>query len=320
MSLEKKFDVHPVTLVKSSRHFLIKEFIDEIKGEMSPDPSKVLFESRHTDETALSEIVQEAKNLPMFHDRKLIVVRGYQSLGKNDLTLLSEYTAAPATFSVMVLISDGSLKSRATPPKGVRVIDLDKGSTVEQEIKGLAQKLGMTLAPGSAGFIKMMLGEDMNLIRNELEKMSLYSDGKKAIGERELRTFMEKHSTENTFSLSTALSNRDLKTSLRVLRELELNREDPLSILYMIAWRFRQIFKVSQCLKEGLSDESVAKVIKTSRGAVYYLKKSVLNFRENELGRILEILEKTDYGIKNSSGEGYILLEKLLLGICSGKN
>ena len=320
MSSEKKFDLHPVTLLKSSRHFLVEEFIGELRENLSPDPRKLLFESRNADETPFSEIVQEAKTFPMFHERKLIVVKGYESLGKDDLGLLSEYAATPATFSVLVLISEGTRKSRTKPPKGIRVLDLDSGSTVEQEIKRLAQKLEIALAPGAAGFIKTMLGEDMNLIRNELEKISLYSGGKGTIGERELRGLMEKRSTENVFSLSTALSNRDLKTSLRVLRELEANREEPLSILYMIAWRFRQIFKVSQFLKEGRSDESVAKAIKTSRGAVFYLKKSVRNFRENDLGRVLELIEKTDYGIKNSSGNGYILLEKLLLGICYRRN
>ena len=82
-------------------------------------------------------------------------------------------------------------------------------------------------------------------------------------------------------------------------------------------WRFRQIFKVSQYLREGKSDEGIAKAIRTSRGAVFYLKKSVRNFRENDLGRILGLIEQTDYGIKNSSGNNYILLEKFLLGICA---
>ena len=146
---------------------------------------------------------------------------------------------------------------------------------------------------------------------------ALYGDGEKAIDEEDLRKLLKKRRTENVFSLSTALSNKNLKGSLRILKELERNREDPLSILYMIAWRFRQIFKVSQFLKEGKSDEGIAKAIKTSRGAIFYLKKSVRNFRENDLGRILGLIEQTDYGIKNSSGDNYILLEKLILGICA---
>ena len=317
MSSEKNIDIHPVTVLKSSHSLLIEEFVERLKKNLSANSQKLLFESRNLDEVSLLEIVEDAKTLPMFHEKKLIVVKGYDGLGKDDLDLLNEYAASPASVSVLVLLSHGSRKNRVKPAKSIKLVDLDSGSNFDREIKRLAERLGMVLAPGTAGFIKTMLGEDMNLIKNELEKISLYREGKKAIGEKDLRGLMEKQSTENVFSLSTALSNRDLKGSLRILRELEKNREDPLSILYMIAWRFRQIFKVSQYLKEGESDEGIAKAIKTSRGAVFYLKKSVRNFRENDLGRILGLIEETDYGIKNSSGNNYILLEKLLLGICA---
>ena len=317
VSQEKNIDAHPVTVLKSSQPLLAEEFIEKLKEDLSAASPKLLFESRNLDDVPLPEIVEDARTLPMFHEKKLIVAKGYDRLGKDDLDLLNEYSAAPASFSVLVLLSEESRRGKVKPAKSIRLVDLDRGSNPDREIKRLAEKLGMSLAPGAAGFIKTMLGEDMNLVRNELEKISLYTDGEKSIGEKDLRGLMEKRSTENVFSLSTALSNRDLRGSLRILRELERNREDPLSILYMIAWRFRQIFKVSQFLREGKSDEGIAKAIKTSRGAVFYLKKSVRNFRENDLGRILGLIEETDFGIKNSSGNNYILLEKLLLGICS---
>ena len=319
MSSEKSIDIHPVSVLKSSHSLLIEEFVEGLKKKLSANSPKLLFESKNLDEVSLLEIVEDARTLPMFHERKLIVVKGYDGLGKDDLDLLNKYAASPASFSVLVLLSQGSRKNRVKPAKSIKLVDLDRGRTIDREIKRLAEKLGLALAPGAVGFIKTMLGDDMNLIRNELEKISLYGGGEKTIGEKDLRGLMEKQSTENVFSLSTALSNRDLRGSLRILRELERNREDPLSILYMIAWRFRQIFKVSQYLREGESDEGIAKAIKTSRGAVFYLKKSVRNFRENDLGRILGLIEQTDYGIKNSSGNNYILLEKLLLGICARK-
>ena len=317
MPSRKSIDIHPVTVLKSTQPLLVEEFIEKLKKELSADSPKLLFESRNLDDVPLQEILEDARTLPMFHEKKLVVVKGYDGLKKDDLELLNQYAGAPASSSVLVLLSGEPRRGKAKPAKSIRLVDLDSGSNPGREIKRLAEKLGMSLAPGTVGFIKTMLGEDMNLVRNELEKISLYVDREKSIGEKELRGLMEKRSTENVFSLSTALSNRDLKGSLRILRELEKNREDPLSILYMIAWRFRQIFKVSQHLREGKSDETIAKAIKTSRGAVFYLKKSVRNFKENDLGRILGLIEETDYGIKNSSGNNYVLLEKLLLGICS---
>ena len=317
MSSGKSIDIHPVTVLKSAQPLLAEEFVEKLKEELSADSPKLLFESRNLDDAPLPEILEDARTLPMFHEKKLIVAKGYDGLKKDDLDLLNQYAGAPASFSVLVLLSGGSRKSKTKLSGGIKLVDLDRGSNTEREIRRLAQKLGISLSPGAAGFVKTMLGEDMNIIRNELGKISLYTEGKKPVGEKELRELMEKRSTENVFSLSTALSNRDLRGSLRILRELERNREDPLSILYMIAWRFRQIFKVSQFVREGESDEGIAKAIKTSRGAVFYLKKSVRNFRESDLGRILGLIEETDFGIKNSSGNNYILLEKLLLGICS---
>ena len=317
MSSGKNIDAHPVTVLKSSQPLLAEEFVEKLKKELSAASPKLLFENRNLDDVSLLEIIEDARTLPMFHEKKLIVAKGYDGLGKDDLGLLNEYAASPSSFSVLVLLSEGFRKSKVKPVKNIKLVDLDSGTNADREIRRLAKRLGVDLSPGAVGFIKTMLGEDMNLIRNELEKISFYVEGKKSIGEKDLRGFMEKQSTENVFSLSTALSNRDLRGSLRILRELERNREDPLSILYMIAWRFRQIFKVSQFLREGESDESIAKAIKTSRGAVFYLKKSVRNFRESDLGRILGLIEETDYRIKNSSGNNYILLEKLLLGICA---
>ena len=317
MPSEKSIDIHPVTVLKSTQPLLVEDFIEELKKELSGRSPKLLVESKNLDDTPLQEIVEDARTLPMFHEKKLIVAKGYDGLKKDDLDLLNEYAGAPASSSVLVLLSGGSRKGKTKPARGIKLVDLDRGSKPEQEIRRLGERLGISLTPGAVSFVKTMLGEDMNLIKNELGKISLYVDGKKPVGEKELRGLIEKRSTENVFSLSTALSNRDLKGSLRILRELERNREDPLSILYMIAWRFRQIFKVSQYLREGKSDEAIAKAIKTSRGAVFYLKKSVRNFRENDLGSILGLIEETDFGIKNSSGDSYVLLEKLLLGICS---
>ncbi len=317
MPSEKSIDIHPVTVLKSTQPLLIEDFIEELKKELSSGSSKLLVESKNLDDTPLQEIVEDARTLPMFHEKKLIVAKGYDGLKKDDLDLLNEYAGAPASSSVLVLLSGGARKGKTKPARGIKLVDLDRGSKPEQEIRRLGERLGISLTPGAVGFVKTMLGEDMNLIKNELGKISLYVDGKKPVGEKELRGLIEKRSTENVFSLSTTLSNRDLRGSLRILRELERNREDPLSILYMIAWRFRQIFKVSQYLREGKSDEAIAKAIKTSRGAVFYLKKSVRNFRENDLGSILGLIEETDFGIKNSSGDNYVLLEKLLLGICS---
>ena len=180
MSSEKNTDIHPVSVLKSSHSLLIEEFIEKLKEDLSADSPKLLFESKDLDEVSLSEIIEDAKTLPMFHEKKLIAVKGYDGLGKDDLDLLNEYAASPSSVSVLVLLSQGSRRGRVKPAKSIKLVDLDSGSNFDREIKRLAERLGMVLAPGTVGFIKTMLGEDMNLIRNELLKISLYGAGGKS--------------------------------------------------------------------------------------------------------------------------------------------
>ena len=157
MSREKNTDAHPVTVLKSSQHLLAEEFIEKLREDLSATSPKLLFESRNLDDISLSEILEDARTLPMFHEKKLIVVKGYDGLGKDDLGLLNNYAAAPASFSVLVLLSGGSRKSKAKPAKSMRLVDLDKGGNADREIRRLAERLGMSIAPGAVGFIKTIL-------------------------------------------------------------------------------------------------------------------------------------------------------------------
>ena len=148
MSSEKSIDIHPVSVLKSSQPLLIEEFIEKLKKDLSAISPKLLFESKNLDEVSLSEIVEDARTLPMFHERKLIVVKGYDGLGKDDLDLLNKYAASPASFSVLVLLSQGSRRGRVKPAKSIKLVDLDRGRTIDREIKRLAEKLGLALTPG----------------------------------------------------------------------------------------------------------------------------------------------------------------------------
>lgn len=313
-------NLKPVTVLKSSQPLLVEEFIEKLKETAAENPEEILFETRRLDDVSLQEILEDAATFPMFHKLKLVVVKGGVELDKKDLELLKKYSAEPVSFCHVVLTSVKMSKARLKSSKNLAVVDLDAGSSVDGEISRVAEKLGIRLTPKTVNLLKSLLGEDMNLIRNELEKISFYKKGEKILEEKDIRNLVEKRSEESVFSLSSAISNRDLRGSLRMLSELEKSGEEPLSILYMIAWRFRQIFKASQLLREGKSDEEIAKTIGTSRGAVFYIKKSARKFSEDDSGRILGLIERADYEIKNGPADKYIPLGKLLLGICGVKD
>ena len=117
VSPEKSIDTHPVTVLKSSQPLLAEEFIEKLKEDLFAASPKLLFESKNLDDASLSEILENARTLPMFHEKKLIVVKGYDGLGKDDLDLLNEYSKGPASFSVLVLALWGIQKKQSETRK-----------------------------------------------------------------------------------------------------------------------------------------------------------------------------------------------------------
>ena len=128
MSSEKSIDIHPVTVLKSAQPLLVEDFIEKLKEELSASSPKLLVESKNLDETSLQEIVEDARTLPMFHEKKLIVAKGYDSLKKDDLELLNKYAGAPASSSVLVLLSVGARRGKVKTAGGIKLVDLDRGS------------------------------------------------------------------------------------------------------------------------------------------------------------------------------------------------
>ena len=78
----KSIDIHPVTVLKSTQPLLVEDFIEELKKELSSRSPKLLVESKNLDDTPLQEIVEDARTLPMFHEKKLIVAKGMTALKK----------------------------------------------------------------------------------------------------------------------------------------------------------------------------------------------------------------------------------------------
>ncbi len=47
-----------------------------MKKELSTGSPKLLVENSNLDDTPLQEVVEDARTLPMFHEKKLIVAKG----------------------------------------------------------------------------------------------------------------------------------------------------------------------------------------------------------------------------------------------------
>lgn len=120
--------------------------------------------------------------LPMLAERRAVVVRGVEQLGKRKTKLRDEllrYLTAPNPTTVLVLVvaageePDGEVVRASTAV----VLEPLPAERVPRWIQHYAATLGLTLAPDAAALLLGAVGNDLSTLARELEKLASLTAG-----------------------------------------------------------------------------------------------------------------------------------------------
>jgi DNA polymerase-3 subunit delta len=117
---------------------------------------------------------------PMLAERRLIAVRDVGSLRKDARAALDRYLARPAADTVLVLLTpagtkpDKALLDRAT---AVEFQPLDGQELNDWLTRWAKRELGAELAPGVADLLASAVGNDLQQLTAELDKLASYARG-----------------------------------------------------------------------------------------------------------------------------------------------
>lgn len=305
----------PLIFIKSSQPLLAENYINELKEKLSGD--NTYYSTYNYEETPINTILEDADSLSMFNKRKLIIVKYFKTKNKDDLRRLSEFSKNPSSFSTIVISMDNDQKiDKKLFHENTEFFEPEATKNLPRIIKEESNKIGLEIENSAIKTLISYVGEDLNVIKNELQKIAFFNKAKKNIEANDIVNFVNKSSFNDSFALVNSTASRNLKNSLKILNELERKQEDPISILNLLVWRFRQIFKLLELKNEKNSREIISKKLKISKGALYYLEKSSGNFKPGEVKTIFGYLEETDFKLKNSNSEKYKALHTLIVNIC----
>lgn len=303
----------PVIILICNQDLVAENFIEKLKSQITDDPAKLLYSSHHFDTKTFSEVLMTANTPSMFHEKKLLYIKNIDP--KSILNFLKDLVENTGEFLYIVFKTDKNSKEFLKHKEKATILDLDSDTKLDQHIAQESKKLDLNLTRGAMNALITLLGENLNLIRQELKKISVSNIGRE-ITEKDIFEFTQKQNYDSIYSFIGALASKDLKSALKILKELEQKKEDPIGIISLLTWRIRQIFKTLELLDKGKSNEEIAKSVKTSKGAVYYILKDCKKFKMGELKKIMNLLGKTDRKLKSSSENNYIILNELVLNIC----
>ena len=249
----------------------------------------------------VSSLVAAARTLPMMAPRRVVIVMQAEALlvpkresetatrALDDLEVLLK---KPEPQTTLVLVA-GSLDKRSRMYKLlskhavlVECGAIEDRADAERWIRNRLAAAGAQIDPAGGRLLAERGGTDIKRIRNDVERLLLYTLGQKTISVDDVRQVVGPAALQDDWALTNAIEVGDDATALRQLALVLDAGAPPEKVLGQLGWLVRTKFPL--IAPAGL------------RPAI-------------------EALFRTDLDLKRSAGDPRVLLERLVVELCAWK-
>ncbi|MDO4439345.1 MAG: DNA polymerase III subunit delta [Eubacteriales bacterium] len=155
----------------------------------------------------------------------------------------------------------------------------------------------------SANIEKLLVSYEYNMERldNEAEKLVMYTydRGKGTeITDTDIQEICSKNVTDQVFDMFAAKLTGNIGKALRIYEDLLSIRVKPMTVLYMLAKQFNEVYILKELQNQYLSDAQIAAKMNIKDWKLRNLKQQSSRISINEVRRYLELCVSTEGKIK----------------------
>ncbi|MBT0654165.1 DNA polymerase III subunit delta [Geomobilimonas luticola] len=268
-----------------------------------------------------AEIVENAQTLPMFAERRVVLVKRAQDLPAVAQDILTGYVQNPSPSTCLILQGEKidqrkklsvELKKHGALVEFKRPYENQLAPFVREE----AAQHGKRVEPAAAEFLVCLTGANLQELSMQLDKVATYVGDRPAISLADVKAVVSDTRVDSVFELTDALGGKNLERALRNLHTILRDGEEPIRLLGMVSRHFRQLWKVRELVERKTPQQEIGRLT----GINPYFLKGILeqarNFPVKELRDIFGLLLETDLALKSSGGKPAMLMERLVLQVC----
>ncbi len=270
------------------------------------------------------EIATAAQTLPMFAERRVVLVKRGGELSPAALELLTDYAADPSPSTTLIFEGekiDQRRKFFLEIKKNGHLIEFKRPyeNQLAPFVREEAVAHGKKVEAAAIEMLVYLVGNNLQELAAEIEKVSVYVGTRDIIGIADIREIVSDTKVDSIFELTDALGGRELARALRNLNTILRDGEAPLMVLAMLSRHFRQLWRVKELCEKGVPAAEIGKSVGISPYFLKGIMEQTRNFRLTEFKGIFERLYETDLGLKTSGGRPTSLMECLVMDICGSR-
>jgi DNA polymerase-3 subunit delta len=276
----------------------------------------------------LSDIRRDADAMPFLAEKRLVIVTGYlKSVGENKEAqqALVDYLGKLSPTTDLVLVENETLSKRHPVLKEAAAIGAEISHFGELDSRNLqpwiakrARERGAAIEPRAVEMLGRLVGPNLRVLDNELEKLALYVTDRRPITAADVELLVPYTEEAEKFGMSNAIGRRDARLAYDQMRKALEEGRHPMAILGGIAAQIRALIEVKDMAGRGMSAREIANVKgwKSDYAAKMRLREAA-NFSMERLEQIMEMLLEADLAIKTGRMEQSLALDTLIARLCS---
>jgi DNA polymerase-3 subunit delta len=320
-SLEKG-EIAPLYYFHGDEPYLIDRAVRRLLDiAVSPESRDFNLEIFYGRDCRGDEIATAAQTLPMFAERRVVIVKRSNELSGPALEKLTDYASDPSPSSCLIFEGekiDQRKKFFLEIKKTGKLVEFRRPyeNRLAPFIREEAASFGKKVEPQALEALIYLVGNNLRELAAEVEKAAIFVGSRDTIRMDDIREVVSDTRVDSIFELTDAVGRKDIAKGLRSLNTILRDGEAPLMVLSMLARHFRQLWKVKELCARGVPQPEIAKAAGVNPYFLKGITEQSQNYRIPELKKAFELLFAADLALKTSGGKPASLLECLLMDIC----
>ena len=297
----KKGEFKSVYLLYGEEEYLKKQYRDRLRNAIAGDDT-MNYSYFDSDNASVKEIIEVCETMPFFAEKRLVVMEDTGFL-KSSNDELADYIKHIPDYLVIVMV-EKVVDKRNKVYKAVDSVGYicemkpQTTATLEKWIAGLLAKDNLKISREACDLILDKTGAGMDYIKQEIEKLVSYCQGREAVTVEDVENVCVAQTTSQIFDMISAIANKKQQQALDLYYDLLELKEPPMRILYLIVRQFNGILQVKDLMSRGVSGKEIAARIGAASFVVGKYQAQAKYFEMNTLLDALNECAKTEEAVK----------------------
>lgn len=312
-----------VYLLCGDEAYLKIQYKDKLIKALNPDDDTMNFSKYEGKGIEVREMIDLCETMPFFADYRVILVEN-SGFFKNKCDELADYVKTLPDYVRMVFVEE-EVDKRSRMYKAVkaegRIVEFAKQDekTLMRWAAGILGREGRKITTRDMEFLLTKTGTDMGNIRNELEKLIMFTMGRDVVTAEDIEEICTTRTENKIFEMARAVTEKNQRKALDLYNDLLTLREPPMRILFLLSKQFRQMTLAKKMSGEGAAQSEIASRLGVPSFAARNLLTCARAYSTEELEQAEVDFVDSEEAVKTGRLQDVLSVELLIVKYSTGR-